>query len=100
LEEARRGKQIGSSLEAEIVITAKGKQWEILKEYETYLPTLFIVSHVTLEGGADDQQGEITVTVNQPLGRKCERCWNYRTSVGKNQAHPTICERCWKALEG
>jgi isoleucyl-tRNA synthetase len=99
LEEARRERQIGSALEAEIEITARGKHLELLKTYEALLPSLFIVSDVTLaEGDAPETPG-IRVTVKQAPGTKCERCWNYRVSVGENADHPTICERCWEALE-
>lgn len=99
LEEARRNKQIGSSLEAEVVVFVRGKLLEILRKYELLLPTLFIVSRVRLEEGVNIEAPEIKVSINNAPGRKCERCWNYRESVGENQAHPTICERCWKALE-
>ena len=99
LEEARRERQIGSALEAELVITAQGKQLELLKTYETLLPTVLIVSKVTLEEGADPETPDLKVTVKNAPGMKCERCWNYRISVGKNPDHPTICERCRKAIE-
>lgn len=31
-------------------------------------------------------------------GDKCERCWNYSETVGREPAHPTICHRCVAAL--
>ena len=30
---------------------------------------------------------------------KCERCWNYRPTVGQSADHPTLCERCVRVLE-
>lgn len=27
-------------------------------------------------------------------GKKCDRCWNYSTQVGKSEKHPNLCERC------
>jgi isoleucyl-tRNA synthetase len=33
-------------------------------------------------------------------GEKCDRCWNYSTSVGQTSEHPTICDRCVAALSG
>ena len=99
LEEARRKRQIGSSLEAEVLITTQGKHLELLKNYEDLLPTLFIVSRVIIEEGSEKEASSLRVTVRKAPGKKCERCWNYRTSVGENPDHPTICERCWKAIE-
>jgi isoleucyl-tRNA synthetase len=98
LEEARRERKIGSGLEAEIVLTAQGKDLELLHRYEALLPTLFIVSKVTLEEETLETTG-YKITVRSAPGMKCERCWNYRISVGENPDHPTICERCWKAIE-
>ena len=31
-------------------------------------------------------------------GEKCERCWNYRASVGNAPEHPTLCDRCIEAV--
>jgi len=98
LEEARSKRQIGSSLEAEVLITTQGKQFELLNEYGSYLPTLFIVSRVRIEEEVGEEANEIKVFVKNAPGKKCERCWNYSAMVGKNPDHPTICERCWEVL--
>ena len=29
---------------------------------------------------------------------KCERCWNYRPTVGQSAEHPTLCERCVRVV--
>ena len=31
---------------------------------------------------------------------KCERCWNYRPTVGSSAEHPTLCERCVRVVTG
>ena len=36
----------------------------------------------------------LSITVAKADGEKCERCWAYRTTVGKCAEHPTLCERC------
>jgi isoleucyl-tRNA synthetase len=101
LEEARRKREIGSSLEAEVVISGRGKQFDLLHDYEVFLPTLFIVSQVTFEEtDVVQEDNELEVKVRSAAGEKCERCWNYHHSVGKNPHHPTICERCLKVLAG
>ncbi len=95
LEEARRNKEIGSSLEALVLITAQGKQLDLLRAYEVSLPALLIVSSVRLKEGTFK---DLKVSIENAPGRKCERCWNYRESVGQNAKHPTICERCWSVI--
>jgi len=97
LEEARRKREIGSSLEAEVVITGKGSQFELLRQYYHLLPTLFIVSAVSLEE-AEVVNKELEIKVKNAPGKKCERCWNYHLSVGENPDHPNICVRCVQVL--
>lgn len=36
----------------------------------------------------------LKVKVTVTLDKKCERCWQHRADVGKNEEHPTICGRC------
>ena len=59
---------------------------------------MFIVSKVVLEQGAVAQTTAETegleVTVSKAYGEKCERCWAYSDTVGKDEKHPTLCARC------
>jgi isoleucyl-tRNA synthetase len=50
---------------------------------------MFIVSQVVVQEGA-----ELKVEVAKADGEKCERCWNYTTDVGVNEAYPGACGRC------
>ncbi|WP_242392661.1 isoleucine--tRNA ligase [Anaeromyxobacter oryzisoli] len=92
LEEARRAKLIGAPLEAAVTVHAEGEQRRLLEEARAELPSLFIVSKVTL---AD---GPLAVEVVPAGGVKCERCWIYRDDVGQDPRHPTICAKCADAL--
>ena len=92
LEEARVAKQIGSSLEAKVTLTASGETRELLRKYEKDLRYIFIVSQVELVEGSQ------SITVSHAEGEKCERCWNYSTRVGESETYPTVCERCVAAL--
>ena len=107
LEEQRREKIIGSSLEARVVLHVMPALHEFLQAYEGELPTLFIVSQVVLhptgnpagEGQlASDEALGMSVNVVKAEGEKCERCWNYRASVGSVPEHPTLCDRCIEAV--
>ncbi|MCY3729416.1 MAG: isoleucine--tRNA ligase [Nitrospira sp.] len=107
LEEQRREKIIGSSLEARVVLHVMPDLHEFLRAYERELPTLFIVSQVVLHpignpAGerqlASDETLGMSVNVVKAEGEKCERCWNYRDAVGSAPEHPTLCDRCLEAV--
>ena len=93
LEEARIAKQIGSSLEARVEISAAGESYDLLVRYAGELRYLFIVSDVNVVKSDEGATG-VVVKVLRAEGKKCERCWNYRDAVGKDRNHPTLCERC------
>ncbi len=100
LETARAAKVIGSSLEAQVEITASSDFYDLLKRYEDQLRYFFIVSQVTLKKFDDDTANQFEVSdLRRADGEKCERCWNYSTHVGKFKQFPTVCERCAAALE-
>ncbi|MGH9947638.1 MAG: zinc finger domain-containing protein, partial [Pyrinomonadaceae bacterium] len=94
LEDARTAKQIGSSLEAKVILTTDKETTRFLLDYFDQLRYIFIVSQVEVhEGNAD-----IPVRIEKADGEKCERCWNYSTRVGEFEKYPTVCERCIEAL--
>jgi isoleucyl-tRNA synthetase len=92
LEEARRAKLIGKSLEAVVTVRAEGEQRRLLEAARTELPTLFIVSKVVLE------DGPLGADVARAPGEKCERCWVYADDRGADPRHPTLCAKCAGAL--
>jgi isoleucyl-tRNA synthetase len=98
LEEARVGKQIGSSLEARLEISAAGDSYDLLTRYRDDLRYIFIVSQVDVVRSDEGVSG-VMVKVLPAQGRKCERCWNYSTRVGESTRYPDVCERCVSALE-
>jgi len=106
LELARVEKLIGHSLDARVLIEAPAGEWrELLEAYRGELATLCIVSQAELvEGLTDAIAGEevkgLKVKIEKAQGDKCERCWNYVTSVGQNDEHPSVCHRCQEALVG
>ena len=93
LEEARAAKVIGHSLNAKVVISAEGAEYEFLKANQELLMTVFIVSDLEITQGTS----EIKVEVAE--GEKCERCWMYSTTVGQDKDNPTICHRCSENLK-
>ena len=103
LENKRAAKVIGASLEAKVTIHADEKLYNKLIAFKNELPAIFIVSAVEIvNGGEGELKGEfesVSVTVENASGEKCERCWVYSDSVGKDAEHPTLCSRCIKVIE-
>ena len=100
LEEQRREKVIGSSLEANVEIKANSEKYMFLQNYEADLSTIFIVSRVKLTSVNNlPHKPDFLVAVSKSTSKKCERCWNYREAVGQNEQHPTLCDRCVEAVQ-
>jgi isoleucyl-tRNA synthetase len=98
LEEVRKAGVIGNSLDAKIVLRTSGETAGLLRKYQSDLRYIFIVSQVEI---SDDSAAgnELNIQVLKAGGRKCERCWNYSTEVGKDPAWPSLCERCIPAIK-
>lgn len=89
IEVVRTAGDIGSSLAAEVDITATGADVDLLQSLGDDLRFVLIVSRATVKPGA-----ELTITVNASGHAKCDRCWHHRADVGINADHPAICGRC------
>jgi isoleucyl-tRNA synthetase len=92
IEPLRKEKQIGSSLQAKVVISGGGDEFALLKARANELPMLFIVSEVELRPDGGDG---LEVTIEKATGTKCGRCWRY---VGTVSSDSGICDRCQDAL--
>ena len=96
LEEKRKEKTIGSSLEAKVVIYCKDETFQFINSIKDLLKEVFIVSELLV---LDDGDGEykfenfkISLDIKKAEGEKCKKCWNYSKSVGKNLEHSSLCE--------
>jgi len=104
LEGARQEKKIGNSLGAKVKIFAPEKIDVLLEKYQIRLADIFIVSQVemmhTLPAESTEAKSipELHIAVVKAEGEKCERCWKWTTTVGKNPTHPSLCYRCSQAL--
>lgn len=98
LEQMRNDKKIGKSLEARIVISADGANYDLFKQIEERLPSLLIVSQAEVQKGASGEACEgldgVFVRVYEAKGGKCVRCWNHSEYVGTDNEHPELCRRC------
>ena len=117
LEEKRSAKEIGSSLQAEVVMylnvmnRGEGQEYNpssasdpgILRSLGDELKYVLITSSAIVHTRHDAAfpsggGGEIVVTPSPH--QKCERCWHYREEVGTHAEHPTLCGRCVSNLFG
>ena len=91
IEPLRKNKQIGSSLQAKVVLSATLAELALLERYAKDLPMLFIVSDVELRPAPTDvevhEEALPRVTIERAGGVKCERCWRY---VNKSLERPGL----------
>jgi isoleucyl-tRNA synthetase len=86
---------VGSSLQANLVITAPADDHALLASLGDDLKFVFIASAVDLRAGED-----LKVQAVPSQDAKCDRCWHWRADVGSDPAHPEICGRCVSNLFG
>jgi isoleucyl-tRNA synthetase len=103
IEAVRTTGAIGSSLQAEVDVSARGSLFEDLSSLGNDLRFVLITSAARLfEAQADDDSdaaiGRISVTASAHT--KCERCWHWREDTGASAEHPALCGRCVSNLHG
>ena len=116
MEQARTAKAIGSSLDAKVLLQVHDSELkDKLASYNSAdtlsekdvdeLRYFFLASQVELVDSLPDSEYEseseiANIAVVKADGEKCDRCWNYSSSVGSFADDPTICDRCEAALKG
>ncbi|MCK4917293.1 MAG: isoleucine--tRNA ligase [Candidatus Omnitrophica bacterium] len=89
----RENGDIGSSLEAEVILKFNTDDYTFFNEYLSSLKEIFIVSSVIIE------KGDFAIEVKKVQGRKCMRCWNWSKSVGADVEYSEICYKCLTVLK-
>src|SRR5262249_7735906 len=105
LEEARRQKEIGSSLEGAIMLTANealARDREATGTLGSALADLFIVSDVSEvpEPAGDGWRATeaypgLQIRFRKASGRRCDRCWKVTPEANADG----LCDRCRDVLE-
>jgi isoleucyl-tRNA synthetase len=95
IEDVRASGQLGSSLQANLLITAPAREHALLASLGDALKFVTITSAASLREG-----DALTVEVKPSEAVKCERCWHWRDDVGAAAEHPSICSRCVANLYG
>ena len=84
-------------LEARIKIDVPAELAGLVEARRAELCALFIVSDVEVGTKAG---AETAIAVEPAPGSKCQRCWNYATTVGASQDDPDLCRRCQDVVKG
>jgi len=106
LEEMRRDKVIGSSLDAEVDIYCNDENYQALGELKDELRFVFITSdariHLLSEKPkkATNINKSLAIMVVKSSHQKCVRCWHHREEIGENEAHKDLCARCIENVAG
>ncbi len=106
LEAARVSGQIGSSLDAEVVLYCDEKNMQVLAALEDELRFVLITSKadaVVDENTAEARETEVAglrVRVSVSGHSKCARCWHRRPDVGVTPEHSELCGRCVENVAG
>ena len=95
IEALRAAGQVGSSLQAEVVLEVAPDDLALLTSLGEDLKFVFITSAIKLIAG----EAMNTVT-SASFNAKCERCWHYQADIGVNAKHPSLCGRCISNLFG
>ncbi|NYS48894.1 isoleucine--tRNA ligase [Streptococcus danieliae] len=105
LEEARAGKVIGKSLEAELLVYASPELLAELEALQTNLAQLLIVSKLSLASEPAPAEAlsfeDLALVVKPAEGQVCQRCRRVDPSVGtnNNQNLDMVCDHCASILE-
>ncbi len=106
LEIARKNKEIGNALDAELTIYADADCLHLLQAVSDELANYFIVSAVKLETGIDkapesafcSESLPVRVMVTPSAAEKCERCWVHAELFSLETGEPGLCKRCSEVM--
>jgi len=93
LEEKRKNKEIGHSLDADIKLTVPKDIYKAVTTNNVDLSSIFIVSNVEVKEG-----DALTIAVEKSPFKKCARCWQYKKEVGTIKNNEELCKRCLEAI--
>ncbi|MCL2871725.1 MAG: isoleucine--tRNA ligase [Betaproteobacteria bacterium] len=95
LETLRVAGGIGSSLQAEVMLTLTADDYALFETLGDDVRFVLITSAARIVKG-----DELRIEVAPSAGVKCERCWHWRYDLGRDPSHPTLCGRCVDNLFG
>ncbi len=107
LEQARRDKTIGSSLDASMTLYASDDLAQKIAKLEDELRFVLLTSLAEVkplseapDNAIKTEMENLTLTLDKAPGSKCARCWHHREDVGANSTYDDLCLRCVDNVEG
>ncbi|GLQ72416.1 isoleucine--tRNA ligase [Vibrio penaeicida] len=107
LEDARKEKAIGGSLQAEVTLYADDALAATISKLEDELRFVLLTSAAQVKplsdkpGSAQETDIEgLFVEVAATDAEKCERCWHHTPDVGTIEGHEKVCGRCVSNVDG
>ncbi|MDB0034689.1 isoleucine--tRNA ligase [bacterium] len=107
IEQARREKKIGGSLEAEITLFTDEALSATLATLGDELRFVLLTSKTQIlplsaapAEAIETELSSLKLVMKKAETEKCERCWHHREDVGQVETHPTLCTRCVTNIEG
>ncbi|UAA39991.1 isoleucine--tRNA ligase [Paraneptunicella aestuarii] len=107
LEQARRDKTIGSSLDAAVTVYASDDVRAQLAKLEDELRFVLLTSLADVQpldaapaDAIETEMAEVKLVLTKAPGTKCARCWHHREDVGSNDKYEDLCLRCVDNVEG
>ncbi|MFP4382041.1 MAG: isoleucine--tRNA ligase [Candidatus Sumerlaeia bacterium] len=101
MEELRRNKEIGKSLDGSVTLFPKTAPLaDMLEANQALLKDFFIVSELKVDRSEADSDKDLPleealrVEVRKASGEKCARCWCIDEEVNTDSNHPMLCRRC------
>lgn len=107
LEVLRVREEIGSSLDAEVMLYCAPSIYRCLAQLDDELRFILLTSYATVlpaSAATDDTLPSnidgLELKVMPSNKRKCVRCWHHRHDVGSDKDHPELCGRCLENVTG
>jgi isoleucyl-tRNA synthetase len=97
IEPKRAAKELATTAEADVTITAPAAWVERLVRYRDELAGFLLVAAIRLVPGTGGRDPEVEVA--RTSFTKCERCWTYRADVASSGPRAGLCARCVAVLE-
>ena len=89
LEEKRVEKVIGHPLDAKVILEVPADEYRLLRKFEEEFKDSLIVSQLDMKEGPAQE-----INIQRAEGEKCQRCWQYSTTIFKEDPYVNICPRC------
>ena len=108
LEQLRQQGEIGSSLNAEVLVHCSGETFDALSTLGDELRFVLMTSATQVQQAKSQPENSLPAeglenvwlqSMASPQ-TKCVRCWHHHDSVGTDEVHPALCGRCVDNVAG